>query len=307
VPPIAPPARPAGCPEPLSPPAGLRLQFGGFGTGPGEFDRPTDVAVGPGGVYVADQLNSRIQRFAPDGRYLGQWGGRPLGDVAPGPGQFLLPVGVAQAADGSVYVSDFGANRVQRFTADGAFVREWGGQGADDGEFDGMTGLTVDRDGFVYVADARNGRVQKFTADGAFVLKFGTRGTGSGQFSAPRGITTDAAGDVYVADRDNGRVQVYSPTGALLREWGRRGTSPGRFNGLYDVAIDGAGNVWTADLHNFRLQRFTPTGTLLGVENRFGSAPEDFDPWAVAVDAAGRIYAVDILGGTGDRILVFGP
>ncbi|HVP40294.1 MAG TPA: FlgD immunoglobulin-like domain containing protein [Candidatus Saccharimonadales bacterium] len=43
-------------------------QWGGNGTGPGEFNWPEDVAPAPGGiVYVADVYNNRIQAFGPPG------------------------------------------------------------------------------------------------------------------------------------------------------------------------------------------------------------------------------------------------
>jgi len=298
--------RPAGCPEPLPPPRGPLMAFGGFGTEPGRFDRPTDIAIGPGGMYIADQFNSRVQRFSLDGQFLGAWGGRPTQDEPPGDGQFLEPVGVATDAAGNVYVSDFRADRVQKFTADGQFILKWGTTGTGEGQFQRVGGLAVGPDGFLYVVDPANGRIQKFDADGRFVDSFGTSGTLPGQLFTPRGITTNAAGDVFVADRNEGQVKRFSPSGEFLGEWGRRGLEDGEFNGLYDVAFDPAGNLWTADLYNYRLQKFTPDGRLLAVENRFGSRPEDFNPIAVAVDTRFNVYVTDILGGTGDRVLMFG-
>ena len=42
----------------------------------GEFNYPTDVALGPEGtLYVADGFNDRIQVFGADGRFLRKWGG----------------------------------------------------------------------------------------------------------------------------------------------------------------------------------------------------------------------------------------
>ncbi|MBL8291540.1 MAG: hypothetical protein JNN08_06875, partial [Bryobacterales bacterium] len=54
---------------------GKRLrEFGTPGTGPGELDHPHGIAVAKDGtVYVADRENGRIQRFSPQGKYLGLW------------------------------------------------------------------------------------------------------------------------------------------------------------------------------------------------------------------------------------------
>ena len=47
-------------------------EWGGEGTGNGEFVRPNGIAYG-GTVYVADNGNDRIQRFHSDGLYMSQW------------------------------------------------------------------------------------------------------------------------------------------------------------------------------------------------------------------------------------------
>jgi len=49
-------------------------QWGSAGTGPGQFQQPHGIAVDDRGVvYVADRNNARLQRFDPDGKYLGEW------------------------------------------------------------------------------------------------------------------------------------------------------------------------------------------------------------------------------------------
>jgi DNA-binding beta-propeller fold protein YncE len=41
--------------------------LGSEGTGPGQFDRPTDLAFDvEGNIYVVDFGNNRIQKFAPN-------------------------------------------------------------------------------------------------------------------------------------------------------------------------------------------------------------------------------------------------
>jgi tripartite motif-containing protein 71 len=85
--------------------------WGGGGSGPGELQRPTDVAVAPdGAVFVADAGNYRVQYFTSSGRYLGQWGEK--GKKA---GQFGWISALAVAPNGLVYVVDRGNGRVQYF------------------------------------------------------------------------------------------------------------------------------------------------------------------------------------------------
>ena len=53
----------------------LAETFGnGRGSGPGEFDNPTDFDVAPDGdVYVSDPVNGRVSHFAPNGTHLGDY------------------------------------------------------------------------------------------------------------------------------------------------------------------------------------------------------------------------------------------
>jgi hypothetical protein len=86
-------------------------KWGGIGSGDGQFNHPSAIAVdGLGHVYVADSGNNRIQVFYPDGTYIGQWGTK--GSAT---GQFDRPLGIAADASGHVYVSDTGNNRIQQF------------------------------------------------------------------------------------------------------------------------------------------------------------------------------------------------
>ena len=57
-------------------------QWGGHGTGPGQFEMPHCLAMDrEGRLYVGDRDNNRMQIFTQDGEFLGQWHqfGRPSG------------------------------------------------------------------------------------------------------------------------------------------------------------------------------------------------------------------------------------
>jgi tripartite motif-containing protein 71 len=83
--------------------------------------------------------------------------GGDLGDAA---GKFNAPMGVAVDSAGFIYVADTGNHRIQKLTADGDFVAEWGSEGSEPGQFKSPSGIAVDGQGRVYVADTGNQRVQ---------------------------------------------------------------------------------------------------------------------------------------------------
>jgi DNA-binding beta-propeller fold protein YncE len=101
----------------------LRLgRQGVAGTGPNNFNLPTDVAFAPNGdLYVSDgYANPRVVKFSRDGKYVLQWGTR-----GSGPGQFQLPHNLVIDAQSRVYVTDRDNRRVQVFDANGKFLSQW--------------------------------------------------------------------------------------------------------------------------------------------------------------------------------------
>lgn len=84
-----------------------KLTWGGIGSGPGQFSTPHGIWVTPDNrVLVGDRENNRIQVFAPDGRFLAEWG------------DLYHPMDIWGAADGTVYVTDQ-APRLVAFAPDG--------------------------------------------------------------------------------------------------------------------------------------------------------------------------------------------
>ncbi|HIN24705.1 MAG TPA: hypothetical protein EYM73_10025, partial [Dehalococcoidia bacterium] len=81
------------------------------GTGDGEFDAPSGVAVdGAGRLFVSDWGNHRILVFSQYGEFIGEWGTEGSDD-----GQFQNPYGLAVDDEGHVYVVDANNHRIQKF------------------------------------------------------------------------------------------------------------------------------------------------------------------------------------------------
>jgi DNA-binding beta-propeller fold protein YncE len=76
------------------------FKWGSFGSGDGQFDRPSGVAVDSlDNVYVADTHHNRVQKFTSDGTFITKWGSYGSGD-----GQFMNPFDVAVDSSDNVYV-----------------------------------------------------------------------------------------------------------------------------------------------------------------------------------------------------------
>lgn len=183
----------------------LLRRWGGYGTGPGQFIYPTDVAVSAKGEVFATDYGEvdRIQRFDLNGRFLGAWG-KP----GEGPGEFQRPMAIALDGQGNAYVADTANHRVQKFTEDGRLLLCFGGMGEAPGQMKYPYDVIVGSDGAIYVCEYGNSRVQKFTPSGEPLAMWGAPGREPGMFAQPWGVAMRGA-SIFVADTNNHRVQKF--------------------------------------------------------------------------------------------------
>jgi uncharacterized protein YjiK len=133
-------------------------KWGSFGTGPGQFNRPHDIAFDSvGNVYVSDRDNNRIQKFTHNGTFIKTWGSK--GDNN---GQFSIPYSIAIDDLDNIYVADRENSRIQKFDTNGTFLAKYGSDGKLDGQFHRPEGVTIDSEGNMYVIDRGNHRIQVF-------------------------------------------------------------------------------------------------------------------------------------------------
>jgi len=174
----------------------------------GRFYGPRDIAIdAEGNLYVTDTGNKRIQKFSPDGEFLGQWGG-----VGFAPGQFNEPVGIAiSPTSGDIFVADTWNRRVQRFDKDFNPLAQWPIQGWVGESVNNKPYLAVDGEDNVYVTDPESYQVYKFDHQGRLLAVFGQFGSDARSFNLPTGVTVDSEDNVYITDSFNHRVMKFAP------------------------------------------------------------------------------------------------
>jgi DNA-binding beta-propeller fold protein YncE len=157
------------------------------GTGPGNFNLPTDIAVAANGdLYVTDGYGSaRVVKYTRDGKYLLQWGTR-----GKGPGEFGLPHNLVIDARGRVYVTDRDNQRIEVFDSNGKFLSQWTGTG-------GISGLALTKDQKIWTGGTLR------DLDGTVLGKLAGPGT-----AGAHGVAVTDAGDVYLAQL-SGVVQKF--------------------------------------------------------------------------------------------------
>lgn len=213
-------------------------------------------------------------------------------------GHFSYPQFVAVSDDdGSIYVSDFGNKRVQKFSSAGLYLDQWGTSGTLDGQFHHPSGIALFND-TVFVADRNLNRVQKFTTDGEFVLEWGVRGSSDGQFLLPNGVAVHN-GTVYVVDTGNQRIQKFTTDGEFISSFGSSGFNDGQFITPLGIDIDNDGHVYVTDRGSHSIEKFNLTGAFVS-SFAFHAPGYTFTPEAVAVDPSGKMFVVN---SANDRIL----
>jgi len=304
--------------------------------------RPYGLALDlTGNLYIADLGNARIRKISLDGTIQTVAGG---GSIAPGVNgdgspavsmQLNSPRNVAIDPDGTMYISDFGAHRVYRVSADGTLTTLAGtgkagftGDNASAGlaQLNSPAGIASDGNGSVYIADSGNNRVRKvfrgvittvssITAPTGLVLSpsgtlyiasasyVGTSFHSIGPASA-LDIALDAAGTVYITAGQlvrevttDGKVSTVAGSGAPRYFGGDNGPAVNaRMHSPSGLTVDDAGNWYVADTGNNRIRKISSSGIITTIAGTGVAGPGgDNGPAAAAQLSAPRSVAIDSL------------
>jgi prepilin-type N-terminal cleavage/methylation domain-containing protein len=257
----------------------LAGSYGGSSDGTGasaQFYYPSGIDVdAAGNVFVADGQNHRIRKVTPAGVVTTIAGGNTSG-YADGVGAsalFNFPASLAVAADGAIYVADYGNNRIRKVLQNGTVTTYSGnGNGMVDGaasvaKFSQPRGIALATDGTMYITDSYNGRIRKIATDGAVSTVagagFGTAdGTGAAaRFNNPNAIKLGEGNILYVTDSGSHRIRKVTLEGVVTT---LTGTTQGYTDGSNAIAqfynpsafvLDDAGTMYVTDTNNNKIRK----------------------------------------------------
>ncbi|MBI4888110.1 MAG: hypothetical protein HY824_13525 [Acidobacteria bacterium] len=155
------------------------------------------------------------------------WGayGKPLAEIGTGPGgrydpkapakDFLGHVTLNVSRDGLVYAADRPSNRIQVFTREGRYVKEFfvAPSTLDRGAAGGVAFSADRQQRYLYISDIQNNTIWFLNReDGTLLGRLGSTGNYAGQFHGLHMIATDSKGNIYTGEVQAGeRVQKFVP------------------------------------------------------------------------------------------------
>lgn len=141
------------------------FEWGEAGEGPGQFDNPHGITLGPdGNLLVSDRENSRVQIFDLEGNFIEEWlGAEPTGRVfsaTVGPDEFVYLAIRPQGRDAL-------RTGVMKLNRDFEIVAQIGFRETGDAVFQSAHYAAVGAGGAVYLAETPDRRVSKYVPVGS--------------------------------------------------------------------------------------------------------------------------------------------
>ncbi|XP_078580294.1 E3 ubiquitin-protein ligase TRIM32-like [Branchiostoma floridae x Branchiostoma japonicum] len=214
-----------------------------------------------------------------------------FGGEGSGRGKFQWPYGIAVSQDNEVYIADHSNKRIQVFTMDGVYIREF------TTSLPGKTGKELNPHD---VAVDRNGNLWVVGHD--HVVQYSREGTCLAQINIPlviypRGITvTMATGQVIVTEYDGkkGRLQVLEILDdSEVGTYGSGHTSPKPWFPCC-VTVGGEGNILVTDFNNHCVHVMDREGNFKFKFGSEGSGESQLNhPRGICVDGMKNIIVAD--------------
>ncbi len=174
------------------------LSFGSEGSGAGQFNNPSAIAVsGSGLVFVADRSNRNVQIFRADGVFLNALNGENAGKLS-------SPVSMVFDQHDNLYILDASRNSVLSYSSAGKSLGEFGKTKEGNLLSEPLSLMAANDE--VLVLDSN--QVKVFSPKGQLLRTFGAKGAGTGAFDEAVAIAYAGGSNLMISDTGNKRVQL---------------------------------------------------------------------------------------------------
>ncbi|CAH1274534.1 TRIM71 [Branchiostoma lanceolatum] len=213
-----------------------------------------------------------------------------FGGKGSGPGQFKAPRGVTVSDEGEIFVADSGNHRIQVFTMQGTFVRQFPTVVSGEQKMEPYN-VALDGEGNLWVVgetDSADFAVQ-YNKQGRVLRKFDLQKSGGLTIDNRRNhiLIAQITGDWRYLHRE---VLVFRPDGTLVRKVGRQ---QGMENPQY-ITVDGEGNIIVSDRGNDCVFVYNKDGQFVFRFGGLGRAKGKLcSPNGICTDRAGNIIVAD--------------
>lgn len=262
-----------------------------------QLNSPYGIALdGTGNLYIADLGNARVRRVDTSGviSTVAGGGSLPAGGSNDGTAATMLalasPRNVAWDGRGSVYISDFGGQRVYRLAQDGTLTTAVGtgvagysgdGTAAIGAQLSYPAAIAFDRLGNLYIGDTQNHLIRKVSNGSISTIA---------RASLPTGIVSDSFGTLYIADQAAGQILAIQSNG----------NASAFAIAAHDLCFGSDGYLYAANVTVAERISFTGPSTVVagGGNIAYGdgglaTAALLQQPSGVSTDALGNLYAAD--------------
>lgn len=287
----------------------LVTEWGGPGTGEGEFNIPRSIVQDSrGDYYVSDELNHRIQKFDSDGNFITAYGSYGTAE-----GQFAVQQGLSIDAQDRLYVADTYNNRIQVFQTYPSwnFLKSFGHYGVyqpfnyfsfQPEIMNHPRGVYVEKStGRVAVTDSSNNRVMVYNG---YSSNFSFYQSQNGYLGMSLPTHAILENNKLIVLDSHSRILRYNSVlnnTNLFTEFGTYRNASDQFSNPQSVCVDQyTGEIYVSDSFNHRIMKFDDDGQLLdsyggiGGPYGYGTALGFFAyPKQVTVNDLGFVYVAD--------------
>ena len=234
----------------------------------GRMNHAIDITIHPNGrIFVLDKT-SVITEYNREGELQKTWVALALGEDALKDDGYIKQkyrsMSLSLSPDWKyLYVINSGKTKIQKYTLEGEFIKEWGGgRESTPGLIRWSRGITVNKKGEIIVADTDNERLQMFTSEGEYIRWFrGPHNEEKGIFH-PRAVDVNLkTGRIYAAAAYSHRIDIFDAVGKFQKSVGGLNEEVDVLNDSRNLSVDPyTGKVYVSARRDHVFRRFSSEG-----------------------------------------------